>query len=343
LIIDIKRFIDVEKPYWDELESLLSALDKEAFPRLTLAQVRRLYYLYRRVCTDVSRLCGVSVEPELRVYLESLAIRAYGEIHETRNRALRFNPFHWFFVTFPRTFRAHFRAFEIAAFATLLGAVFGGAVILVDPGAKTILLPYPELQQNPSERVSEEEAHAGQDVAGRQLSGSAFYMTHNTRVSIYVFALGITWGIGSIMLLFFNGVLLGVVAVDYIRAGETAFLLGWLLPHGAVEIPAILVAGQSSLVLGWALLGWKSREPLKVRLRRIGPIVVTFLLGVTLMLVWAGIVEAFFSQYHEPLLPYWVKILFGICELVLLILYFSLLGRPSSGSDVRVPSWGRFE
>ena len=32
---------------------------------------------------------------------------------------------------------------------------------------------------------------------------------------------------------------------DYILAGESVFLLGWLLPHGAIEIPAILLAGQA--------------------------------------------------------------------------------------------------
>ena len=41
-----------------------------------------------------------------------------------------------------------------------------------------------------------------------------------------------TWGVGTIIMLFYNGVILGAVAVDYIRAGQTKFLLGWLMPHG---------------------------------------------------------------------------------------------------------------
>jgi hypothetical protein len=34
------------------------------------------------------------------------------------------------------------------------------------------------------------------------------------------------------------------------------------------------------------------------------------------MLVWAGLVEAFFSQYHAPVLPYELKIGFGVLELL---------------------------
>ena len=45
------------------------------------------------------------------------------------------------------------------------------------------------------------------------------------------------------------------------------------------------------------------------------------------MLVWAGLVEAFVSQYHEPVLPYALKIAFGIVEAFLLILFLSRAGK----------------
>jgi len=121
--------------------------------------------------------------------------------------------------------------------------------------------------------------------------------------------------------------MLGAVAADYVRAGQLKFLLGWLLPHGVVEIPAILIAGQAGLVLAFALIGWGNRNSLKVRLRIISRDVVTLIFGVGFLLVWAGIVEAFLSQYHEPVLPYEVKITFGLVELVLLVLFLSKAGR----------------
>ena len=69
-------------------------------------------------------------------------------------------------------------------------------------------------------------------------------------------ATGITWGAGTLILLFYNGVILGAVAADYIAGGQGVFLAGWLLPHGSIEIPAILLGGQAGFILAGALIGW---------------------------------------------------------------------------------------
>jgi uncharacterized membrane protein SpoIIM required for sporulation len=139
-----------------------------------------------------------------------------------------------------------------------------------------------------------------------------------------------TWGLGTFLLLFSNGVMLGAVVVDYVRAGQTKFLLGWLLPHGAAEIPAILIAGQAGLVLAYALVGWGARTSLRARLRGISADLVTLIFGVGLLLVWAGIVEAFLSQYHEPIIPYSAKITFGLVELTLLTIFLTRSGRDAA-------------
>jgi hypothetical protein len=52
----------------------------------------------------------------------------------------------------------------------------------------------------------------------------------------------------------------------------------------------------------------------------------TLIFGVGVFLVWAGFVEAFLSQYHEPVLPYSAKIAFGLVELILLVLFLSKSG-----------------
>jgi uncharacterized membrane protein SpoIIM required for sporulation len=90
------------------------------------------------------------------------------------------------------------------------------------------------------------------------------------------------------------------------------------MPHGVIEIPAVLIAGQAGFVLGAALIGRKSRAPFAVRLKNVSADVMTLIGGVAVMLVWAGIVESFFSQHHQPVLPYALKITFGCAELALL-------------------------
>ncbi|MCP4641599.1 MAG: stage II sporulation protein M [bacterium] len=328
MIIDLDRFVEEERPHWDELEAMLRRLGEDVAHMLSLRDARRFHYLYQRASTDLGKVKTFAAEPELRAYLEALVARAYGEIHETRGQSARFTPLRWVMETFPCTFRRNIWAFYAAVAITLVGALFGGVAIRLDPEAKDVLMPFPHLSVHPSERVAEEEEVRDFDPrAGSKASGTSFYFTHNTKVAITTMALGSAWGIGTIIVLFANGVMVGAVAVDYIAAGETVFLAGWLLPHGVIEIPAIFLAGQAGLVLGRALIGWGTRESLKGRLRAVGPDLVTLIFGVAAMLAWAGFVEAFLSQYHEPVIPYWLKISFGLMELTLLIAYLSRAGR----------------
>lgn len=326
MIIDLARFLDTERPLWAELERALDKLDLQTNSRMSLDELRRFQLLYERTCADLARITTFSAEPETRKYLESLVARAYGEIHETRSRPAGLHFFSWLLQTLPRTFRRHIRAFYLSVAITLAGCAFGGLAIALDPAAKPVLMPFPHLMQDPAKRVAEEEKAKSDRLAGYKTSFSAYLMTHNTRVSIFTLALGMTWGIGTIVMLFFNGIMLGGVAVDYIRAGQTKFLLGWLLPHGVIEIPAILIAGQAGLMLALALIGWGRRIPLRSRLREVSRDLVTLIFGVGLLLVWAGFIEAFLSQYHEPVIPYSVKITFGLIELGVLTLFLAKSG-----------------
>jgi uncharacterized membrane protein SpoIIM required for sporulation len=188
-------------------------------------------------------------------------------------------------------------------------------------------MPFQGLMERPSERVAREEHPVKDRLQGRKASFSAYLMTHNIQVSVFSFSLGLTWGIGTILLLFYNGVILGAVAADYIRDGQLVFLLGWLLPHGTIEIPAILIASQGGLVLANALVGWRQGSHRRDRLRTVGHDLLTLAAGAAMLLVWAGIVEAFLSQYHQPVVPYALKIAFGLVELTGLIAYLGWTGR----------------
>lgn len=327
MIVDLQRFITNERPFWTELEKLLDHLEAEPNAKMSLQQLQLFHQLYERTAAGLAKITTFSSEPETRRYLENLVGRAYGEIHETRDRQRNFYPVEWFLQTLPRTFRRHVGAFYLTVAITIAGCLFGGGAIALDPDSKAVLMPFPGLMQDPAKRVAEEEKSNGDQLKGVKATFSAELMTHNIKVAILTLALGMSWGFGTILMLFYNGVILGAVAADYIRAGETKFLLGWLMPHGVIEIPAILIAGQAGLMLAMAVIGRGSRLTLPARLRAISPDVVTLIFGVAVLLVWAGFVEAFLSQYHEPVIPYVVKIAFGCVELTLLILFLSMSGR----------------
>ncbi len=326
MIIDLERFVAAERPGWTELETMLNRIEETQNLRLSLEQLERFHLLYERAAADLARLSTFSAEPETRRYLEHLISRAYGEIHETRERRRNLYPLQWFFHTLPQTFRRNIRAFWLSVAITIVGAVFGGAALGLDPESKGVFMPFEHLKDDPAERVAREEKSRSEGIAGHESSFAAYLMTHNIRVSIFTMALGMTWGIGTVIMLFTNGTMVGAVAVDYIRAGQTKFLLGWLMPHGVIEIPAILIAGQAGLLLAWALIGWGDHTRLSQRLRAVSQDLMTLIFGVGVLLVWAGIIEGFFSQYHEPILPYSVKIAFGAVELAMLILFLSRSG-----------------
>jgi uncharacterized membrane protein SpoIIM required for sporulation len=326
VIIDLRKFTEMERPYWTELETLLHKLEEDPSLKLTLGQLQRLHYLYERASAGLGKLMTFAVAPDTRAYLEALVARAYAEVHETRGRKRGGAWVAWFLQSFPRTFRKYSRAFALSCAIMFGGCVIGAVLLAAFPEHKAVLLPFSHLHGSPSERVAREQRHPGR-IAGAETEFSAELMTHNTRVSVLTLSLGMTYGVGTVVSLFYNGIILGAVAWDYILDGQTMFLLGWLLPHGVIEIPAILISGQAGLLLASALIGWGRRASLRQRLRDISNDLLTLIGGVAVLLIWAGIIEGFLSQRHEPEIPYVVKIAFGVIELAALCIFLSRSGR----------------
>lgn len=325
MIVDLERFVAQARARWEQLEDALRKFEEDRFYRPSLEESLRLFDLYQHCTADLARLQETS-QPELALYLEALVARAYTQIHSVRRRS-RLHPFRWLTQTFPSTFRRQWRSFVVATSLLALGCVTGIALLRIDVDAKAVLMPFPHLLNDPAERVKQEEKDRGKRIAGHQIAFSAFLMTHNISVAFTSMAAGMSFGIGTILMVFANGVDLGAVCADYVHAGQTKFLAGWLLPHGIVEIPALLVASQAGLLLASALIGSRSRLSRRERLRSVSKDVFTLSVGAAVMLIWAGLIESFVSQYHEPVLPYSAKIAFGFVELALLAWFFARAGR----------------
>ncbi len=322
MILDLEKFISEQQGTWREFEGMLSDIEKDPAARMDLEKIKRFRHLYQRTSADLGRLQSFASEPELRNYLESLVARGFGEIHGSIAKGNRIGLLSRI-RAFPLSFQKHLNAFWLAVAATLAGILFGAVLLSIEPEAKSVFLPFDHLMGSPSDRVAKEEQGLNKSHEGKKVAFSSQLMTHNIRVAILCLAMGITFGIGTLILLFYNGVILGAIVLDYINAGQTAFLVGWLLPHGSIEIPAFLIAGQAGLVLAGALLARRSGIPLGERLRAASVDLTALICGTAAMLVWAGIIEAFFSQYHEPVLPYSLKIGFGAVELALLAFLLS--------------------
>ncbi len=132
-------------------------------------------------------------------------------------------------------------------------------------------------------------------------------MTNNLSVSFLTFAGGILFGIGTFLLLFNNGMMLGVIAAACHQYGMSIALWSFVVPHGSLELPAIIIAGGAGFRIGRAMLfpgGYRWKESVA----RGGIEASRLVSGVIPMLVVAGCLEGFFSPSHAPV---WLKFTVG--------------------------------
>jgi uncharacterized membrane protein SpoIIM required for sporulation len=335
VILNLERFQAQARPRWKQLEALLGALESRPDQQLSAAEAEELQELYAQTAADLNRVTHGSLAPDLQQYLERLVARAYAELYYAPPRRSEvLQPRRWLriFTAFPEAFRRQSRFFVLAVLVTFFGCLLGGLAVRYDPASVDVLLPADYLR-NPGERVHEEEQGQGRhlDSAQTEAAFSAQLIRHNIQLSLLAAALGVTFGIGTALLLFENGVLLGAVAVHYTHMGFGLFMTAWLLPHGAFEIPSILIAGQAGFYLARLLLHRREDRDVRQSMREW----LLLVAGLAMMLVWAGMMEAFFSQHHAPVLPYGFKLAVAAAELVLLTGYLLLIGKREIGAEAR--------
>lgn len=305
---DVNRFVGERGASWQRLEELLGELDRQGPSALSVRALHELAKLLRGASADLIRARTERVHASVEDYLNDLVARGYVAVHGSdrpeRGRALAL-----FTRSFPRAFRAERRAVGLAAALLLAGAAVGAAFVAVDPSSLGALLPEMHQAHTPAERVASDERD-GPAGAGQAVAFSGWLFTHNIQVSFAVFALGLTFGVGTAALLFYNGVPLGALAMQYQLAGKATFFWAWILPHGIPELTAIAIAGGAGLVLARGLLlpgRRRRRDALRVEARQAATLVV----GLMPILVLAGIVEGTISQVHAPVLSYGTKLAFA--------------------------------
>jgi uncharacterized membrane protein SpoIIM required for sporulation len=322
---DVARFVARRSNDWRQLAELVTRLDVHGPRALRIREARALGRLYRATCADLLVARAELVDAELADYLDALVARAYGFVYQ-QQRAPAGRLLHFLWVEFPRLVRAERRLVALACAFLLVGAGLGALVMTVDPEALSVVVPDMHLDRTPSERVRHE-GLSGEHDAGRSAVFSSFLFTHNIQVTFLVFALGISFGIGSAFVLFWNGIPLGALAAQYHANGQGLFFWAWILPHGVVELSVVLFAGAAGFVLarGLWLPGLQSRRAALVSEARRA---VALVLGGMPLLIVAGLVEGTISQMHAPVMPYWAKLCFAAALFAALLAY--LLRRPGA-------------
>ena len=315
-VVPQDRFITQRKNAWQRLEDLLKLLDSSSLRRLGREEVRELARIYRRTASDLAIARAESRDPRLVNYLNSLVIRAHGRIY--RADAQGGKRIRLFFTReLPQTFRRTWRYTFLSFAVFMVFAIVGFVGTRYDPEFSELVGVSPSFR----EMFIETKTPWWERLNEANQQGASLIMTNNIMVTIYTFAFGATLGIGTLFYLAVNGAnIASVVALSY-RAG-TGFgndLVTFMVGHGVVELSCIFIAGGAGLLIGSAMImpGNLTRaDALKTR----GMEAVRLMIGVSILLVLAGIFEGFISP--APIDP---RIKYGIGGITGLAMYSYLL------------------
>src|SRR5436190_888889 len=324
--MDLETFVRQRRPDWRRLEEVLTRVEGSGLPSLEEAQAVELGRLYRRASSDLNQAQTFVSGAATENYLNDLVARAYLVIH---GRERRTSGGVWRFLAtgYPAVFRRNAGVILLATALFTAGAVFGWLASTYDAEvARAFLLPenFPTIQ--PPEEGEPDPTPL--QTSGEFTAFSSHLFTNNVSVSLTAFALGITLGIGTAWLMFYNGVLLGVLGAVFIEANQlTAFATG-ILPHGVLEIPAALIGGAAGFVLAQGMI--RARPwPRRQELARAGKEALLLVSGCVPLLAVAAALEAGVARAPDWFLGKGIKLavagVFGLLFFVYVLL----------------PGWGR--
>jgi len=314
--VDVDRFIARNQPGWARLAELTR------IPRrsLTPAQVDELVQLYQRTSAHLSHARTARVDPSVVSHLTRLVASAAGLLYGTRSRSLA--GFARFFTT---TFPAavwHVRRFvAVAALLLLLPAAVVGGWLAVSDAALEASGPEAAREAYVEDDF---EAYYSSAPAGQF---AAQVTVNNIQVSILAFAAGALLCVVTAYILAFNGANVGVAAGTFAAVGQQAKFYGLILPHGVLELSAVIVAGASGLAIGWAIVSPGDR-PRRVALAEEGRRAAAIVVGLMLAFVVAGTIEAFVTPSSLPTVA---RVGIGLAAGAAFWTYLVTLGRRAAG------------
>jgi uncharacterized membrane protein SpoIIM required for sporulation len=318
----VERFIGERQGDWRELDALLSAggrRPRRRRGRPDAAAVLRLGALYRGAAADLALARRGHPGDPIVLRLESLVARARQAVYaeEVRRGSLR--------TFFARTYwvRVRERPWPLAiALVMLFGpAALAAAWALHDTGAAVGLVP--GQFRGAVQPVGDTGMTTAQSAA---FSGAV--MSNNIQVTFLAFAAGILCGLGTVLVLAYNGAVLGAVAGGAIANGNGAGFAEFVTAHGIIELTCIAVAAAAGMRMGYALVapGARTRSHALAEEARAA---IAIVLGTVPWVILAGLIEGFVTRAGFGLVP---GIVLGVSVGALYWSLVLVLGRPGAAA-----------
>lgn len=313
--MDVDRFIARNSASWARLESLA----RRGPGSLSPVEVQELVSLHQQASTNLSHASTQRADPALVARLTRLVATSAGVIYSTRSRSLS-GVARFFTTSFPAAVWHARRFVMAAALLLLMPALVVGAWVATSDAALDAAGP-----------DAVREAYVEDDFEAYYSSAPAGQFAtqvtvNNIQVSMLAFAVGVLFCVVTAFVLAFNGANVGVAAGLFAAAGEQPKFWGLILPHGLLELSAVIVAGAAGLALGWAIVapGDRSRTDALAEEGRRAAVIV---LGLILAFVVAGTIEGFVTPSG---LPTWARIAVGVSAFAAFWAYALLLGRAAA-------------
>jgi uncharacterized membrane protein SpoIIM required for sporulation len=115
---------------------------------------------------------------------------------------------------------------------------------------------------------------------------------NNVRVAILAFAAGVLLCVVTALLLAYNGANVGIAGGLFTNIGEWEKFWGLILPHGLLEISAVIVAGAAGLRIGWTVIDPGDRTRVSA-LAEEGRSAGTVVMGLVVAFLLAATIEGF--------------------------------------------------
>jgi uncharacterized membrane protein SpoIIM required for sporulation len=321
-------WIDLRKDNWNRLDALLRQVDSHGLLSLSQSELRALGLLYRQAAADLSAVRADRSSRTLEQYLNKLVARAHNFVYSGPRTSLTGL---WRFLAhgYPRLLRRLSGYVWLATAITIAAAALGVFITIVRPQFGEMFLGAEKME-------GIRQHHLWMDsILSMKPQASSAIMTNNIAVCFATFALGITGGLGTLYMLFNNGLMIGTIATVCAQYHLSLNLWSFIAAHGALELPSIMLAGAAGLRLASGILfpGMLRR---KDSLALAGLEAVQLVAGTIPLLTIAGTLEAFLSPTHAP-----SALKFGVGALLFagLCLWLSEGGR-TPRSDTKAAAMG---
>lgn len=314
-------WIAARRDDWDRLNALTTTVEGKGLASLSTDELRDFGLLYRRATADLSAVRTDRTAQSLAEYLNRLVSRAHNHVYSGQRTSM-LSVWNFLSVDFPSLIRRLWPYILTSVTLCLLGALLGSLETVARPHfMRAVLGP---------DMVATIERHEmwTESVLSAKPQESSAIMTNNIAVTFYVFAGGILAGIPTVLMLFWNGMSVGIISTACAQHGMALDLWSFVAAHGALELPSIFIAGGAGLRIATGLL-FPGNLTRKTSLARAGGEAVRLLAGTIPMLFVAGILEAFLDPTHVAR-----GIKFSVCAVLLTGLFFWI----SEGGRKRPPA-----